>query len=429
MSTTQLDVALDRAADAVADLDQAQRTIDALSPSASAATIKQVRHDWQAAKKIADDAIARADRIRAGNASRKLYATPRGMRAETTYRPGGPSYFRDLLTAGKGDHTALERLHRHGDEMRVEYRDVDAAVDAIEFVVPQYLQADWIPKARAGRPFVDTLLTMPLPATGLTFVLPRVNTAPTVAVQAAEEGAVSETDFDADSVTVPVVTIAGQNDVSQQAFDRSDPAIDQVIFQELRAHYLETCESQALSGIGSAGQMLGVRAVGSINTETYTSGTPLASELVPKLYEAISKIATARKAQPDLLVLHPRRAAWLAAGMSTSHPLFQLGSLFGAAGQQDAGFVTAFGGLRVIISAMVGTTYRSGTNEDEALLVKSDDLYFAEGPLQARVHQSVLSGTLQVRLQLFAYAALASARYPAGICKVSGTGFATPSFS
>ncbi len=51
-----------------------------------------------------------------------------------------------------------------------------------------------------------------------------------------------------------------------------------------------------------------------------------------------------------------------------------------------------------------------------------------EGPLQAKVYPDVGSGTLTVRLQLFAYSAFASGRQPKSICKISGTGLVTPSF-
>jgi hypothetical protein len=44
------------------------------------------------------------------------------------------------------------------------------------------------------------------------------------------------------------------------------------------------------------------------------------------------------------------------------------------------------------------------------------------------VLQEVLSGTLQVRVQVFAYAAFASGKQPEAIAHLSGTGLAAPSF-
>ena len=51
-----------------------------------------------------------------------------------------------------------------------------------------------------------------------------------------------------------------------------------------------------------------------------------------------------------------------------------------------------------------------------------------ETPLVTRVADQTLSGTLEVRLQVWNYSAFAGSRYPKGIAKISGTGLATPSF-
>jgi hypothetical protein len=126
--------------------------------------------------------------------------------------------------------------------------------------------------------------------------------------------------------------------------------------------------------------------------------------------------------------MHPRRAAWLAASLSSSFPLVQQGQLMQAVGVQDGGFLRTFAGLQVVADPNIGTTYGAGTNEDEIYVVFADDLLFAEGPMQARVLHEVLSGTLQVRVQVFAYSAFASARYAKAIAKISGTGLVTPTF-
>lgn len=335
------------------------------------------------------------------------------------------SFFGDLVSARKGDVPAQERLRKHSMETRdVTTADPGAGV----FVPPVYLSGMWAELPREGRPFADTLPTMPLPDTGMTITVPRITTATTTAVQAAEADAVSETDIDGTLLSVGVRTIAGQNDVSLQALERTMPGMDFLIFQDLRADYDEQLDTQCLAGTGSSGQHLGIRAVSSINTVTYTDGTPTSAEALPKVYDAIQQIAAGRHRRADTIVMHPRRSAWFASNLSSTFPLFQLGVLTQAAGAQQAGFVDNFAGLRVVIDANISTEYGASTDEDEIYVVRAADLFLMEGPLRVRVFDDVLSGTLQVRLQVVAYSAFVSGRQPEAIAKISGTGLKAPTF-
>jgi HK97 family phage major capsid protein len=257
--------------------------------------------------------------------------------------------------------------------------------------------------------------------------IPRITTGPAVAIMASENSSVNEVDLVETTLTVNVRTIAGQQDISQQLLDRSDPSIDSIVFGDLRSSYDQTLDIQMLAGTGS-GALPGIRGVSGVNTVSYTSGTPTAAALLPKLYDAVQKIHNTRYAPPDTIVMHPRRSAWLASQLSSTFPLFQQGTLTQAAGTQDAALLTSFAGMRVVHDPSIGTTYGAGTNEDEIYVLRAADLILWEGPLQARVLPEVLSGTLTVRVQLFGYAAFASGRYPASITIISGTGLVAPTF-
>jgi HK97 family phage major capsid protein len=347
---------------------------------------------------------------------------------EPTYRKdkdGATTFVRDLFFSMRGDTHAAERLGRH----QMETRDVSTAdPGAGVFVPPVYLANEWAELPRETRPFANALPNRPLPATGMSFTIPRLTTGASVAVQQTEADAPSETDGDGTLLTVNVRTIAGQQDLSMQAFERTDPGFGDVILSDLRAAYDSYLDSQLLSGTGSNAQLPGIRGVTGRNTVTYTDATPTNGELLGKIYDAIQQIADGRKANPDLIVMHPRRAAWMAAGLSSSFPLFQQGQLMQAAGVQDGGFLQSLAGLRVVIDSNVGTTYGAGTNEDEVYVVRSSDLAVYESPLRVRVLPEVLSGTLQVKVQVFAYAAFASGKQPEAIGHISGTGLAAPSF-
>jgi hypothetical protein len=360
----------------------------------------------------------------------------RGINEPHTYRSDNNdrfSYFADLIHAKRGDFAAQERLQRHSREVmasgaQMEKRDVSTAdPGAGVFVPPVYLSQMWAEMPREGRPFADALPNLPLPETGMSVTVPRVTTATTVAVQASEAATVSETDIDGTLLTVDVRTIAGQNDVSLQALERTLPGMDFLIFQDLRADYDEQLDTQLISGSGSSGQHRGIQNVSSINTVTYTDASPTSAELHGKIYEGISAVATNRFRNADTVLAHPRRTAWLAANLSASFPLYQLGNLNQAGGTQTGtGFVGNIGGLRVISDANISTAI--ATTQDEVYVLRTADLFLMEGPLRTRVFDDVLSGTLQVRLQVVAYSAFISGRQPKAIAQIRGTGLTTPTF-
>lgn len=348
---------------------------------------------------------------------------------EDPVKGGKHFFFRDLVKSRvDNDHEAGERLARHQREMQVEKRDVTTAdPGAGGFIPPVYLGERYVDAAKFGRPFADAVAKMPPPAAGQTLTIPRVATAPAVAVQATEAGAVNETDFDADTITASAVTIAGQNDVSVQAFDFTDPGFEEVVMRELVKSYNLTLDTQLLSGSGSSGQHRGLRNVASINTITFSSGN--AAALLGQIYAAQSAIATNAPGYiANTVLMHPRRAAWMASHRDANSPLLQvLGYVF-ASGSQSNALADQVPDLRVIRDGNIATNLGSNTRNDEVYVLDPGECLLAEGPLRARVMSEVLSGTLQVRIQLYAYSWFFGGRRPATITQISGDGLTTPTF-
>lgn len=352
-------------------------------------------------------------------------ATAKGGKQERTYRPhAAVSFFRDVALRGT-DSAAAERLARHEQEVR----DISTTATAGGgFIPPAYLGELWADVPRPGRAFADILPKMELPAHGMNLTIPRITTGASVAIQASDNAAINEVDMVEALYNVPIRTIAGQQDVSIQLFERSDPAIDQILFHDLRSSYDQQLDTGLISGAGTSGTVAGIRAISGVNTTSYTDGTPTGAELLPKIYDAAQKIATTRYAPADTIVMHPRRAAWLASQLSSTFPLFQQGSLVQAAGTQDNAMLTSFAGLRVVLDASIGSTYGASTTEDEIYVLRAADLFLMEGGLQTRVLQDIGSQTLTVRLQLYAFVAFAAGRYPTAIAVISGTGLIAPTF-
>ena len=337
---------------------------------------------------------------------------------EPTYRrDSGTSFFRDVIHAHSGDRDAQERLYRHSREMR----DVTAASGGAGYIPPVYLSELAAPKVRAGGPLLAQLPKAALPDAGMTISVPRVTTGTSVAVQT-ENGSVSETDFVSSQLSTSVRTIAGQSDISIQFFERSFPGADVVIADDLARAYTTEFDRQLINGASASSEHIGLLNVGSIGSVTFTSGSPTAGDFLAPIYKAIGTVTTSYFEAPTHIVMHPRRAAFLASGQSTSTPIFNQGGLMMASGEQNYGVVGTIAGLAVVVDANVPTTLGSGTDEDAILVINAPALRVMEGAPRFKVHESVGSGTLTVRLSYFGYSAFMSGRYPEAICKITGTG-------
>lgn len=403
---------------------------DAIETADASADLTALESEFDSAASDVEErkaALARFERIAEARAKTPNLSAvdAKVSREEPTYRQDGQhSFFRDLIYQ-RNDAEASSRMQRHAAETRNITGASSGGGDG--FIPPVYLAQYAVEIARAGRPFANVLPTAPLPDTGNVITIPAMSTGTTVASQT-EGSSVSETDVTSTQKTYTVRTIAGQQDLSMQLLERSNPGMDQIIFRDLALAHATELDRQVLRGATGSNEHEGIRNVSSINTSTYTDASPTGAEALPKIYDAIQLILSNRYLPATHIVMHPRRAAWFASTLSSTFPLFQQGGFYRGVGEQDSGIVGTLAGLPVVVDANVGTTYGSGTNEDEIYVVRADDMVLMETPLVTRVADQVLSGTLEVRLQVWNYSAFAGSRYPKGIAKISGTGLATPSF-
>jgi HK97 family phage major capsid protein len=197
-----------------------------------------------------------------------------------------------------------------------------------------------------------TLVTnLPLPPGTDSINVPKISTGTTTAIQTADNQSVSETDLADTSVSAGVKTIAGQQDVAIQALEQSPVNFDQIIFADLIADYATKVDVQVLSGSNASGQVKGITGATGINTVAYTDTTPTVAELYSKLADAVQKIHTNRYLRPDVIVMHPRRWAWMLAALDSSNrplvvpnaqgPTNAIGSFGGVLSEQVVGSIRA----------------------------------------------------------------------------------------
>jgi len=287
--------------------------------------------------------------------------------------------------------------------------------------------------ARAGRVTADRFTKLTLPAGTDSINIPRITTGPQVAAQTADNAAVAETDMVTNSINAPVRTLAGQQDVALQLLEQSPVAFDQIVFAELLADYYRALDAQVLAGTGAAGQLQGILGLAGTNAVTYTDASPTVAELYAKVADAIQQVIAGRFLPPTAIVMHPRRWVWFLAALDgQNRPLVvpaQSGPNNAAATSTDLSMEGPVGtllGLPVYIDPNIPTNLGAGTNEDRIIVARFEDALLWEGNTRTRIMPEVLSGTLTVRCQLYAYCAVAPGRFPASSAIISGTGLATP---
>jgi HK97 family phage major capsid protein len=356
-----------------------------------------------------------------------------------TYEKGNTaySYMSDLVLAEVNhDTSAQERLSRHA----VENRDLTTTSGASAFVPPAYLVNDFIELARAGRVTADLVTHMPLPQGHMSLVIPKIATGVSVASQQGEGTAVAEVDLTDGSITVPVVTIAGQQDLSLQLLEQGPAIFEQIVIRELAGAYANELDRQVLNGTGTNQEMRGILQTSGISSVAYTDGSPTVGELYAKTADAIQRIHSNRFQPATHIVVSPRRWGWLTAAVdSQNRPLVvpsAQGPMNAAASQGPVsaeGYAGSMQGLPVFVDANIPTNYPDfastpNLNTDPVIVMRASDHILFEGPLHSRVLKEVLSSTLQVRIQLYAFTAFTAARFPKSTSVISGSGLTTPTF-
>lgn len=384
------------------------------------------------------------------------------------------SYFRDLGLAYVGnDPVARDRLARHRREMEIELPraesklrrlvlgDDAAGRDAVqelggsmerrdisrtdgaggEFVPPLWIMEEFAEYARAGRVTANLLRNIPLPGGTDSISIPKITGGTATGVQTADNGAVTETDMTTGSATGPVRTIAGQQDIALQLLEQSPLMFDEIVFADLAADYNAKLDVQVLNGSGSSGQHTGFFAVSGSTSTAYTDASPTVPEFWPSGAKAISTTSTARKMNLNGFIMHPRRWYWMVGTLDSNNrpyvvptgagPYLSLATIDGAAGGLAEGPVGTWHGLPVWLDQNVPVLFTAGAGaagtEDGVLVLRFSDHLLFEGAMRMRALPEVLSGTLTVRLQAYAYSAFICDRFPAGIGKIVGTGLAAPS--
>ncbi|HLM07099.1 MAG TPA: phage major capsid protein [Blastococcus sp.] len=409
------------------------------SPTAEQATQLRAARDGIL---TVDDDLDQAQRAqRAATFRRELGVGGARVTGEpTTYgERSGQSFIRDMFASRfLGDGAAAERLNRAQNEARADMQQRAVASSGYAgLVVPQYLVGAVAPVLRAGRPIANSLNRQPLPEQGMILTIPRGTTGAAVGSQATENSALQNTDEVWANLSVPVVTVGGQQDVSRQSIERGTPGLDQIVFRDLAGAYAAELERQIITGSGASNQHLGVLNTAGISTATAFGAAVTATNFTVKVAGAVAAVSSPGTAiAPKIIAMHPRRWAWMLAQVDTTgRPLVSpsgdgptsIASVSVPGGYSGDGddltTVVAVGklhGLPVITSSQIPTNLGTTGTEDVVLVLDADELLlFEDDPLPRFLRfDEPLGGNLTIKLVSYAYSAFTAGRYPQASARV-----------
>lgn len=151
-------------------------------------------------------------------------------------------YFTAKVQAAMGDHEA---------SLLVQAAD-DSTSTNTGLTLPQHLN-QFITTSFGSRPAIDAAGgARPLIDNGMSFTIPKLGTAPTVATTGEGSGP-SETGMTSDYITVSVVKGSGLNRVSFELLDRSQPAFLELLMRELQRAYATYTDKYVLAQMLAGG--------------------------------------------------------------------------------------------------------------------------------------------------------------------------------
>lgn len=151
-------------------------------------------------------------------------------------------YFNHKIQAALGDHESAQLVTAADDS---------TATNTGLTLAPHL--ASFITNSFGSRPAIDAAGgASPLISSGMSFTIPKLQTAPTVATTA-EGAAPSETGMTSDYITVSVVKKSGLNRVSFELLDRSEPAFQELLLREMIRAYATDTDKYVLAQMIAGG--------------------------------------------------------------------------------------------------------------------------------------------------------------------------------
>ena len=243
--------------------------------------------------------------------------------------------------------------------------------------------------ANADRGAIDSISKATLPPAGMSFEIPKITTAPTVA-EVAEGNAISETDMASSFLSVSVKRYAGQQTFSVELLDRSQPAFFDELVRQMEYAYAKATDEAVAGVLATNGTDGGNR-------------TFDASGLLGFVADAAGSIYSGSLGFARSLVVSP--AAWskIMGLNDAGRPIYNA-----QGGIENAGGTVAANSLRGNVAGLNLYVSRSfaGVGDNSMIVVNPDSYTWYESP-RLSLRTNVIN-TGQIDVSYFGYGAIAS---------------------
>jgi len=245
------------------------------------------------------------------------------------------------------------------------------------------------------RPSIDAISRGTLPDAGMTFEIPKITQAPTVAVTA-EEGTPSDTDQNSAFITVDVKKFAGQQTFSVELLDRTSPAFFEELIRNMAAAKAKA-ENAYVNGLLISGS----------STDATTVATyPTATELLGIVSRGAASVysATAGLPRPFAKSLIASTGQWanLMTLNDNGRPIYMASQPSNAGGVvRPDSLVGTVAGLDLYVDPT-----NAGDGDGTLLVVNPDAYTWYEGPTFRLRADVIASG--QITVGYYGYGALAT---------------------
>jgi HK97 family phage major capsid protein len=286
------------------------------------------------------------------------------------------------------EHSVRAQLGDETSKLWVSAASDTTSTEVAGLVPTPQLTTIWDPKTTNVRPAISAVRNAVLPAAGLSFEIPRVKTAPSVAA-AAEKGAFSDTQVEIEYVSCAVSKYAGMQKFDVEVLDRTSPAFFEELVRLMGNQYAAATDAAMYSAL-AAGTLDGTVITLPFDGDSFAG---FISRGAASIFAATKRYATG-------IVLTPSQwANLIKLNDSNKRPLFDV------AGNSQNGMGVATPGSAV--GSVMGlpvyvTPNASGTGDDSIIILNGDSFVWYEGagPLQLRTN---IVGTGQVEVGYYGY--------------------------
>lgn len=251
---------------------------------------------------------------------------------------------------------------------------------------------EFITSTIGSRPSVDAVSRGALPASGMSFTIPKLTTAPTIDGNSTEGEALGGTEMASTYITVNVKKAAGLQEISWELIDRSSPVFYDELIRQLNNAYAKATDTALFTQFVTDGSA--ATAVATADADGLQSF--IATEAAAA-YAATGGFAT------NLVANSSWWSVLLGAQDGSKRPLYAAANPVNNSGiASPSSVVGSVLGTNLYVDPFIG----SGTADDTMFLINPDAITFYEAPKTTLQVNAFANGRLQVAV--YGYYAIAT---------------------